>query len=130
MREPLAGASLFMIEIRVRNFGAMCRFYGEVLGLPSAMRDDSTSFAMFGKGPPYVAVVKKALPGRRAKSRAVPDFAVPRLDAALRRLKARGVRVLLEPSSSPEGYRIARIADPEGNEIHLFEWSAGGEPPP
>jgi predicted enzyme related to lactoylglutathione lyase len=124
---PLADSTLYIVEIRAKDYARLCRFYGEVLGLPTAMRDDSTSFAMFGKAAPFVAVVGKGFKLASGRSRAVPDFAVGDLDGALRRLKARRVRVLAAPVASHEGYRIARIADPEGNEIHLFEWS-GAKP--
>ena len=112
-----------MVEVRAGDFEGLCRFYGEVLGLPSAMRDEPNAFAMFGKAPPYVAVVGKPLKGARGRSRVVPDFAVDDLDAALKGLRAKGVRVLSPPAASHEGYRIARVADPEGNEVHLFEWT-------
>jgi glyoxylase I family protein len=125
---PQGEPELFMIEIRARDFGALCDFYEEVLGLTVAMRDLKAGFAMFGKKPPYLAVVRKAVRGTPKRSRALPDFKVDDLDAALSRLKAAQVAVLAEPSASPEGYRIARIADPEGNEIHLFEWVDGAGP--
>ena len=120
---PLVGSALYIVEIRAKDFEAMCAFYGEVLGLPCAMRDGKAAFAMFGKAPPFVAVVGKPFKLASGRSRAVPDFAVGDLNGVLRQLKARRVRVLSPPALSHEGYRIARIADPEGNEIHLFEWS-------
>jgi predicted enzyme related to lactoylglutathione lyase len=120
---PLAESSLYLVEIRAKDFERLCAFYGEVLGLPAAMRDNNAAFAMFGRAAPFVAVVGKPFKLASGRSRAVPDFAVADLDGALRRLKARGVRVLSPAAASHEGYRIARIADPEGNEIHLFEWT-------
>lgn len=119
---PLADATLFMIEIRARDWQGLCAFYGEVLGLPAAMRDEASAFAMFGREPPYLAVVKKQGTASAGRSRVLPDFAVPDLDGVLESLKARGVKVLSPPAHSPEGYRIARICDPEGNELHVFEW--------
>lgn len=113
-----------MVEVRARDFGALCRFYGKTLGLKTAMLDQEHAFAMYGKGAPYVAVVGKGMKLARGRSRAVPDLVVEDLDAALSALKKRRVRVLSPPEASHEGYRIARIADPEGNEIHLFEWTA------
>lgn len=112
-----------MVEVRAKDYGRLAAFYGDVLGLPPAMRDDEHAFAMFGRSPPFVAVVGNKVKGAAGRSRAVPDFVVSDLNGALKRLKARGVRVLSPPAASHEGYRIARIADPEGNEIHLFEWT-------
>jgi lactoylglutathione lyase len=38
-------------------------------------------------------------------------------DAAVDRLRAGGVRVLQEPEDQPWGERIARVHDPDGNEV-------------
>lgn len=38
-------------------------------------------------------------------------------DAAVRRLRAAGVRVVEEPADQPWGERIARVIDPDGNEV-------------
>jgi len=120
---PLARAKLYMVEVRARDWDAMCTFYGETLGLPQQMRDESAGFAMFCAKEPFLAVVRKPIDGAPAPSRVVLDLVVENVDGALSRLSAAGVRVLSAAKDSPEGYRIARIADPEGNEIHLFSWS-------
>lgn len=121
--------ALFMIEVRAADFGSLCAFYRDVLGLPEATRDEAGGFAMFGRREPYVAVVKKHAGAAAGPSRVVPDFVVGDLDGALEALAARGVPVIAPPSASPEGYRIATIEDPEGNSIHLFEWLPGARPP-
>jgi predicted enzyme related to lactoylglutathione lyase len=113
-----------MVEVRARDFARLCAFYGETLGLPVAMQDEEHAFAMYGRGPPFLAVVGKSVTLARGRSRAVPDLVVADLDRVLAALRRRGVRVLAAPAASHEGYRIARIADPEGNEVHLFEWTA------
>ncbi|MGH8933353.1 MAG: VOC family protein [Egibacteraceae bacterium] len=38
-------------------------------------------------------------------------------DAAVDRLRAGGVRVVAEPADQPWGERIARVHDPDGNEV-------------
>jgi lactoylglutathione lyase len=38
-------------------------------------------------------------------------------DAAVERLRSAGVRVLQEPADQPWGERVARVADPDGNEV-------------
>ena len=38
-------------------------------------------------------------------------------DAAIGRLRAAGVAVLEEPADQPWGERVARVADPDGNEV-------------
>jgi predicted enzyme related to lactoylglutathione lyase len=114
--------ALYMVEVRARDWPALCAFYGDTLGLPRRMRDEPGRFAMYGAREPYIAVVGRGEvpPGR---SRVVLDLVVAELDSLVRALSDRGVRVTSPPAASDEGYRIARIEDPEGNEIHLFEWA-------
>jgi len=120
---PLADASVYMVEVRAVDWERLAEFYGTTLGLPRRMMDAQAGFAMFGKREPFVAVVRK--PGAAARgARVVIDFTVGDLDGALAELSRRGVSILSPAKPSPEGYRIARIADPEGNEIHLFEWTS------
>ncbi len=45
-------------------------------------------------------------------------------DAAVDRLRAGGVRITEEPADQPWGERIARVLDPDGNEVII------GAPPP
>lgn len=118
--------SLYMVEVRADDWPGLCAFYGEALALPRRMIDREGRFALYGHGEPFVAVVGRG-PAGRGRSRVVMDFAVPDLDAALRHLSGLGVVPSSGPSESPEGYRLARVEDPEGNEIHLFEWT--GAPP-
>jgi predicted enzyme related to lactoylglutathione lyase len=47
---------------------------------------------------------------------AVDDF-----DAALARLRGGGVSVIDVVDDSEDGYRLARIADPEGNRIGIYK---------
>ena len=124
----LADAKVYMVEIRAHNWEGLCAFYHETLGLPEQMRDDTAGFAMYGASEPFLAVVRKPAGGPRGPPRVVVDLIIGELDGALARLSAAGVRVLSPPKDSPEGYRIARIADPEGNELHLFAWSKSRSP--
>ena len=124
---PLEGATMYMAEVRASKWEALCAFYGTTLGLPQRMLDSKGRFAMYGGAAPFVAVVGRDQLAAGV-SRVVLDFVVKDLDACLAALRGRGVQPAAAPETSPEGYRIARIADPEGNEIHLFEWSAAGAP--
>ena len=50
------------------------------------------------------------------------NFRVDGLDALLASLRAAGINVLTDPSwNSPETGRFARIHDPDGNAIELWE---------
>jgi predicted enzyme related to lactoylglutathione lyase len=120
---PLANAKVYMVEIRARDWAALSAFYRDTLGLPEKMRDADAGFAMYGAKEPFLAVVRKPADAGPGPSRVVTDLVVDDLDGALSRLQAAGVQVLASAKDAPEGYRIARIADPEMNEIHLFEWA-------
>jgi lactoylglutathione lyase len=38
-------------------------------------------------------------------------------DTAIRRLRSAGVRIIQEPSNQPWGERVARVLDPDGNQV-------------
>lgn len=40
-------------------------------------------------------------------------------DAAVRRLRSAGTTVLEEPAAQPWGERVAKVADPDGNVVHI-----------
>jgi lactoylglutathione lyase len=40
-------------------------------------------------------------------------------DAAVARLREAGVTILEEPADQPWGERVARVADPDGNVVHI-----------
>ena len=48
------------------------------------------------------------------------NFRVPDLDAMVAQLRAAGVEVTPDPETYPNG-RFARLSDPEGNPIELWE---------
>lgn len=43
------------------------------------------------------------------------------VDAVIERLRAAGVRILLEPSNQPWGERVAYVSDPDGNLLMLTQ---------
>ena len=52
------------------------------------------------------------------------NFRVANLDRMIAQLRARGIEVTLDPEIYPNG-RFARLSDPEGNPIELWEPKAG-----
>ena len=48
------------------------------------------------------------------------NFRIDDLDAAVRELRAAGIKVEVDPESYPNG-RFARLHDPEGNPIELWQ---------
>lgn len=62
----------------------------------------------------------------RAKAGAPDDrfelgLYTPDVDAMVARLRKSGVRVVDEPKDQPWGERMARVLDPDGNRVTLFE---------
>jgi predicted enzyme related to lactoylglutathione lyase len=53
------------------------------------------------------------------------DFRVNDLDAMVAQLRAAGITVKVDPNAYPNG-RFARLHDPEGNPIELWEPKKGG----
>jgi predicted enzyme related to lactoylglutathione lyase len=56
----------------------------------------------------------------RAEQAWMINFRVRNLDAMAAQLRAAGIEVKVDPQSYPNG-RFARLADPEGNPIELWE---------
>lgn len=85
--------------------------------------------------PGYVALdIGQAHLGLAQDSAAVPGpggsrialwIYAERCDAAVQRLRNAGVRVTQEPADQPWGERIARVLDPDGNEVIIGERSNG-----
>ena len=50
----------------------------------------------------------------------------PDCDAAVERLRAAGVTITEEPADQPWGERVARVLDPDGNEIIIGARMPGG----
>jgi uncharacterized glyoxalase superfamily protein PhnB len=47
-------------------------------------------------------------------------------DAAVERLRAEGVKITAEPEDQPWGERVARVEDPDGNEVIIGSGPAPG----
>jgi len=62
-----------------------------------------------------------------ARNRWMINFRVRHLDAMVRQLRAAGIKVDVDPEEYPNG-RFARLTDPEGNPIQLWE-PAGRDAP-
>ena len=113
--------ALFMVEVRVADWAASARWYVEVLGLQPILEDRDRRFLLLEAGPTRIALKEGAEVADRGAVRLV--FRVGDLDAARDRLVGLGVEV--GPiTESDEGYREARLTDPEGTPIHLFAWVA------
>jgi len=111
---------LHFVQLAVADWPAAVAWYGDVLGLRPALRDDAGRFALFDAGGCRVAL-KQGAPEPGA---ALLAFEVDDLPAALARLAGLGVVPEAPPQTSPEGYRRALLRDPDGYRLCLFDWGA------
>jgi hydroxymethylpyrimidine/phosphomethylpyrimidine kinase len=99
-----------------------------VLGLELLMCSEEDGFALFTAGAARLALKVGA---HRAAERTISPgvllaFEVDDLDAWMRRLQERGVAPDGPVKASPEGYRRARLRDPDGHAVSLFAWEREG----
>ena len=113
---------LDLVTIQVRSWAAAVQWYSEVLGLPIITLDEDDGFCMFGTDGATLALASDH-PDQAAgteENRLAPAFRVADLDGTLVRLRSLGVRADPVIDGEDEGYRLARIYDPEGNRLHLY----------
>jgi catechol 2,3-dioxygenase-like lactoylglutathione lyase family enzyme len=103
-----------MTELAVADFAASLAWYRDTLGLRVEVLDAANRFALFAGG-----LALKA--GTPTPGGVVVHFRVADLDAELARLAAAGVGPISTVKTSPEGYREAFVADPDGYRLGLFE---------
>ena len=123
-----AGVETFFPIIRVADLGRSLAFYRDLLGLEAGYR-----WPAEGEGDPQFVVVSAgdASLGLAAGDNPYePDdrfelcFYVASVDGTVTDLRAHGVPVLHEPEDMPWGERMAWVADPDGNRVHLTERSS------
>ena len=106
---------------RSRDPAALSRWYNEHLGvkpvptsydeLPWCQDEGPTAFAPFSESTDYFGRPEQAW---------MINFRVSNLHAMVEQLRGAGIDVEINPEESPIG-RFARLADPEGNPIELWE---------
>ncbi|MFK8043611.1 VOC family protein [Congregibacter sp.] len=109
------------IFFRARDPGGLADWYAEHLGVtpvptsydiqPWQQQSGSTVFAPFDENTEYF--------GRPEQSWMI-NFRVDDLDAMAQQLRSAGVDVEVDAAEQPNG-RFARLHDPEGNPIELWE---------
>ena len=117
---------------RALDPAALKAWYLTHLGVGGGMGTDasgqSNEWVWFTQGGPMVFEPFRAdtdyFP---AEKQAMINLRVTDMDGVLARLRAGGVEVLTKPEwDSPELGRFARVHDPEGNAVELWEPAAGG----
>ena len=106
---------------RAKNPSEIGRWYKEHLGidlppstyeeLPWQQESGPTVFAAFPETTTYFGP---------AKNNWMINFRVHNLDAMMAQLRASGIEIEIDPEPYPNG-RFARLTDPEGNPIQLWE---------
>jgi catechol 2,3-dioxygenase-like lactoylglutathione lyase family enzyme len=113
---------LDLVTIQVRNWKAAVRWYTETLGFEVAVSEVDDQFCLLTTRAAHLALAADH-PEQSAsttENRVAPAFQVGDLDATLNRLRSEGVTIDPIIDGGSEGYRLARIWDPEGNRLHLY----------
>ncbi|MFQ3593016.1 MAG: VOC family protein [Gemmataceae bacterium] len=106
---------LYFVELQVSDWLASLGWYRDVLGLEVLLTDEPARYALLRAGQTRLSL--KA--GTPTPGGVLLTFEVQDLSEWLARLN------LQEVKTSPEGYRRARLRDPDGYAITLFEWLPG-----
>lgn len=115
------------IRLLVDDFPAMFAFYRDALELDVLVDASSVLYAEVDAGHAVLAVYDRSMMARVAgddavagKGGVVVSFDDPDVDDTYARLVAAGARSVREPVDQPTwGFRIALVADPEGNLIEI-----------
>jgi predicted enzyme related to lactoylglutathione lyase len=116
---------------RSRDPEALSAWYKDVLGIGAGCVSDGTSepneWVWATQGGPTVFAPFKANSDYFAADKAfMLNLRVTGLDAMLEDFRARGIEVITKPEwNDPMIGRFARIHDPEGNAIELWEQAQG-----
>jgi predicted enzyme related to lactoylglutathione lyase len=102
------------VFFRARDTGALAEWYEQHLGVPGFWQQDAgmTVFAPFKESSDYFAADKQWM----------INFRVDDLDGLMAQLAAAGIAIETRAEwDTPETGRFARIHDPEGNAVELWE---------
>ena len=115
-----------LVTIQARSWEPLVAWYRDVFGLAIIAIEPDDRFAMFstGDGGGLLAIAadhpeQAAQPG---ENRVAPGFLVAAFDATLERLRLAGAGVDPNVDGASEGYRLARVWDPEGNRLHVYTY--------
>ena len=121
MIKGLSGATIWSEDLN-----RLLPFYRDTLGLPVRMQ--SPQFVVFGtpEGPALALGTHSEVRGPNTDpARHMVGLTTDDVDADSKRLQAAGVK-FIEPPTSYGRFRIATLADPEGNLVQLLQPLSGG----
>jgi lactoylglutathione lyase len=127
MTEPRA-TQLFPI-LATPDIDRSLRFYGDLLGgvvsytFPGA--DAEPVYVGVKIGESYIGIGLERAVNAGALPRAISLWVyTDDCDALVERLRAAGITISEEPADQPWGERIARVLDPDGNEVIIGQRAA------
>jgi len=122
------------VAITTSDFERLTRFYCDGLGLEPAQLwtgdGDRALLIEMGKAPleifdeAHAEKVDLIEAGRRVSGPIRFALEVPDLQAAMDRLLSKGARLVHPPVVTPWGHRNARLKDPDGMQLTLFQTGA------
>ncbi|MBS1858478.1 MAG: VOC family protein [Acidobacteria bacterium] len=122
--EKVSGIGGFFF--RSRNPAALGEWYRDHLGVAMVPKDYDSSPWRQEAGPCAFAPFPEKTEYFGAGRNWMLNFRVGKLDAMVSQLRAAGISVDIDPQHYPNG-RFARLHDPEGNPIELWEPAAPDE---
>jgi predicted enzyme related to lactoylglutathione lyase len=115
---------LAFVGYSVNDLAESRRFYGELLGLPEGMvfeHEGEVGWVEYSiPCGATLAITKATAEWQPSEHGGGACFEVADLDAAVAKLEAQGVRIVLPPQDYPV-CRISLIADPSGNTVALHQ---------
>ncbi|MDB5350835.1 MAG: lactoylglutathione lyase family protein [Planctomycetota bacterium] len=112
---------LFLIEISVSDWDHSLAWYRDTLGLQPSLIDESHRYALLSVLGANLAIRQEKRVGEHSGFRLT--FRVENLDTSRSRLIGLGVPVGEPTENIEEHFREARLTDPDGTPITLFEWT-------
>ena len=111
-----------MVTIYVRDWPRLLGWYQEKLGFVAAYVEDDHRFAVLAlpSGGPVLHLVGDDSRESGSRNRCVPNLVADEFDTTLAELRERDVEIREVIDDAADGYRLARIADPEGNELNVY----------
>lgn len=121
----------FRVAVTTTDYDRLVRFYSVGLGVaPSELwtgEGDRALILSFGAATleifdeAHAAVVDALETGRRVSGPIRFALRVPDLQTALERVLAHGATLIHPPVATPWGHHNARVADPDGMQVTLFQ---------
>ena len=109
------------VFFRAKDPEVLSAWYEDTFGVSRAPRDYGTAPWMQQAGATVFAPFPKDTDYFGNPSQAwMINFRVANLDRMIAQLRGKGIAVALDPETYPNG-RFARLSDPEGNPIELWE---------